>query len=501
MTQANMSRVAIVGHGPAAWMSAAFLATLLGPSADVTLIEPEAAQPLPTAVAAMPPFKAFNHHIGLTEGQFLVETSGTVKLGTEFVNWGRLGNRYFHPFGQFGTDFDAVALHQWWLMADQDSGGAGNLDDLSMSWALVQEGRFGHPHPDRRMIQSTYDYGYHFDPALYGQLLAEVCARRGVKHLRGDITDTHRDPQSGALIHVTLADGRQIEADVFVDCTSGGSLIGGVMGVDWIDWSDHLPCDTMMDIACQSAGDPSPATRVTQRDAGWQGRMPLQSCVSHSYVYAKAQISDALAQSALMENLDGRPMGEPKVHALNQGKRKACASANVFAIGPAAGCLEPLEGCDLHLVQTALSRLAALWPSSVDDRVVTAEFNALCDRDWDLTRDFHILHYHASSRRDTAFHRAVAEAVIPDTLAQRLAHWSHAGRLISPGPEAFQATSWLAVLVGQGLKPQACEPLAHLRAGQVDFQARLNDLRKVIATTAPTMPMHSAWLRGIGGSR
>ena len=44
----------------------------------------------------------------------LAEVGGTFKLGIQFVNWGKLDDSYFHPFGNYGYEFDGVAFHQIW---------------------------------------------------------------------------------------------------------------------------------------------------------------------------------------------------------------------------------------------------------------------------------------------------------------------------------------------------------------------------------------------------
>jgi tryptophan halogenase len=170
----RIGEVVVVGGGSAGWMAAAALANGLalgrGGSAVVTLVESAEIGIVGVGEATIPPIRLFNQQLGLDEAEFLAATQGSFKLGIEFVNWGWAGNRYFHPFGSHGTDFDAVSLHHWWAAA-RDDGDEGALDELSMAWGLAQRGRFLPPTRDPRLIQSTHDYAYHFDAILYGRFL------------------------------------------------------------------------------------------------------------------------------------------------------------------------------------------------------------------------------------------------------------------------------------------------------------------------------------------
>ena len=42
------------------------------------------------------------------EDGFVRRTNATFKLGIDFVNWGAVGERYFHPFGHFGSNLGTV---------------------------------------------------------------------------------------------------------------------------------------------------------------------------------------------------------------------------------------------------------------------------------------------------------------------------------------------------------------------------------------------------------
>jgi tryptophan 7-halogenase len=495
MENRNIRTVAIVGAGVAGWMSAAFLANMLGKSVSITIVDLSEQNEVLFDEASIPPLKAFHQNLGINEADLIAKTQGSMKLGTQFVNWGALGNRYFHPHGSYGAEFDAVPLHQWWLKARAQNPETPELQDLSMAWALASENRFSHPVPDRRLIQSTFDYAYHMDSALYGTYLRNYATARDVTLVQGHIADVSLDDETGFVSHLTLTNDTQISADLFLDCTGPkGLLIQEAVTAGFQEWSTYLPCDRAIAIACERGGEFTPYSRITARDAGWQWRIPLQHRTSTGYVFASDLVSDDDAVGSLMDNLDGRVLGEPVLTAFKNGRSEKAFFKNVVALGGAAGFLEPLEATSLHLIQSGLSRLLALWPTRDCEPVVVNEYNKVTATEWELARDFLILHYKATNRADAPLWRTRKDMAIPDSLQHRLDHWQSFGRLVSPQAEVFQSASWLSVLVGQGIMPQTNDPLAECRADRVDFEARLLGLSRITPETAAQMPLHRDWI-------
>ncbi|OYU15964.1 MAG: tryptophan halogenase [Alphaproteobacteria bacterium PA4] len=481
--------IAIVGGGSAGWMAAAALSRALGAAIRIDLIESDEIGTVGVGEATIPPIKLFNQQLGIDEAEFMRATQASFKLGIEFVNWGQQGQRYFHPFGTYGAEFDTVPLHQHWLR-QRALGQAPPLDDLSMAWAAARRNRFAPPARDPRLVQSTFDYAYHFDAGLYAAFLRRQSEARGVVRHEGRIASVSRHPETGHVAGVTLGDGRTLAADFWVDCSGfRGLLIAGALGTPDEDWSHWLPCDRALAVPSER-GDFTPYTRSTAHSAGWQWRIPLQHRTGNGYVYCSRHISDDEAAATLLANLDGRPLADPRPLRFVTGRRAQAWRGNVVAIGLAAGFMEPLESTSLHLVQSGLQRLIALFPDRDCDPLVSAEFNSLTRTEWERIRDFLILHYHLNSRTDAALWRDCAAMPIPDTLAHKIAHFGAWGRLVSDGPELFLNPSWLAVHIGQGHVPRAHAPIVDTRDG-VDAARHLAGLARVMAEAAEAMPTHA----------
>ncbi len=474
-------------------MTAAALSHSLRRDCRIALIESEQIGTVGVGEATIPPIKLFNQRLGIDENEFVRNTQSSFKLGIQFVNWGRLGHRYFHPFGPFGADFDVVPLHHYWLRARRQ-GDIPSLNEFSMAWVAASNGRFDRPTRDPRMVQSTYDYAYHFDAGLYARYLRGYAEHRGVTRIEGIIEDVTRDKESGRIDSVTLADGRTIAADFFIDCTGfRGLLIKGALETGYEDWTHWLPCDRAVAVPCGHGGEFTPYTRSTQHDAGWQWRIPLQHRIGNGYVYCSRYLSDDEAAAKLLDNLDGEPLAEPRVLRFTTGRRKKFWNLNCVAIGLAAGFMEPLESTSLHLIQTGITRFLALFPDKHLDPLAINEYNRLTQLEYETIRDFLILHYCATERDDAPLWRECAAMSIPDTLKYKIDHFRAYGRLVSTGIELFQNPSWLAVLIGQFVDPERYDPLVDQRSN-VDAAGRLENLHKVMQEAAAIMPTHQEYI-------
>jgi len=497
---APLQRIVIVGGGTAGWMTAAALTDAVAPACDVVVVESEQIGIVGVGEATIPPIKLFNRRLGLDEAEFLRATHGTFKLGIEFVDWARSGHRYFHPFGRYGADFDQVPLYHWWLR-ERQQGDAGQLGDYSMAWQAARRGRFERPVRDPRRVQSTFDYAYHFDASAYGQYLRGKAEDWGAVRIEGRIVDVELDGESGFVRQLRLDDDRTVTGDLFVDCSGfRGLLIEQALETGYENWQHWLPCDRAVAVPCaHGAEGVTPYTRATARSAGWQWRIPLQHRVGNGHVYCSAFTDDDEAARALLANLEGEALADPRPLRFVTGRRRKFWNRNVVAVGLAAGFMEPLESTSIHLIQTAINRLLALLPDRRHDPLSAGEFNRLTALEYERVRDFLILHYHANARTDSEFWKARAGMPIPDTLAWKIDHWTRAGRLVAEPLELFQNPNWLAVLEGQLGPPLRYDARVDLRP-KVDAARYLAGVRRVAAEAAEAMPEHLEFIRRIGAA-
>ena len=195
----------------------------------------------------------------------------------------------------------------------------------------------------------------------------------------------------------------------------------------------------------------------------------------------------------LMGNLDGAPLADPRTIKFRTGKRSKAWTANVVSIGLASGFVEPLESTSIHLVQMGIAHLLTYFPAAGFSDVDRAEYNRLMSLEYEWVRDFIILHYKATERTDTPFWNHVRTMEIPPTLQHRIDLFRTHGRVFREGNELFMKPSWLQVLHGQRVRPQAYHPLTDL-IPEPEIEDYLRGIEQVISACVDVMPTHADFI-------
>jgi tryptophan 7-halogenase len=491
----RIKRVAIIGGGTAGWMTAAALSKILGRDyASITLVESDAIGTVGVGEATIPQINIFNRMLGINEDDFVRRTKGSFKLGIQFVDWAKKGHTYFHPFGKYGVDMEGVSFHAFWQRL-HSQGQAPWIDEYSLQAKAAEMGKFMRPIDAGKSPLSTISYAFHFDAGLYALFLREYAEAAGVFRREGKIVSVHRRSDDGFIESVELEDGSGIEADLFIDCSGfHGLLIEGAMQSGYVDWSKYLPCNRAMAVPCAGVDEITPYTRSTAREAGWQWRIPLQHRIGNGYVYCSDFISDDQVRDALLANLDGEPLAEPRIINFTTGHRKRYWIKNCVAIGLASGFMEPLESTSIWMIQSGIARLLSNFPDMTFSQVDIDRYNRILTTETEEIRDFLVLHYKATERDDTPFWNYCRNMEVPDRLAEKMKVFANSGRCFRENEELFNDTSWFAVMTGQLLQPRRYDPVADLLSLD-ETKARLEHIRTAVSNSADYMPRHRDFIR------
>nr|AGU11731.1 Tryptophan halogenase [uncultured organism] len=491
----RIRQVVIVGGGTAGWMAAAALVKhFVATDLRITLVESSDIGTIGVGEATIPTIRRFYAKLGLTDQAVMEATSATVKLGIQFKDWRRPGESFIHPFGLYGQNMGEVAFHHLWLRRRQQ-GDDTPLERYSLGASLAEQGRMALPPRDASAPLAVYDWAIHLDASQFAQYLRRYAEASGVTRIDAKVADVERGP--GGVAAIRLADGRRIEGELFIDCTGFRSMLLEALGVGFEDWREWLPCDAAVAVQTENAeGEPPAYTRAHAKPHGWQWRIPLRHRAGNGLVYASEAISEDAATAALLADLPGKPLVEPRRIAFRSGRRTEAWRGNVVALGLAAGFLEPLESTSIALIETGIERLKELFPTRAFAPALPAEFNDATAREMERVRDFIILHYKLNRRDDSDFWRRCAAMPVPETLARKLALWDARGEFLRYRWEMFHPSSWLAIYTGFDRMPAALNPaLSGLDMDQVGLA--LERMQRGVAQTVARTPTHAQFLQAM----
>ena len=486
-------RVVIAGGGTAGWMMAAALSKTLGKRLDIKLIESDEIGTVGVGEATIPTLMNFHNLLEINEQEFMAATQATFKLGISFEGWRNVKEDYIHSFGMTGTDHWTAGFQHFW-MKGRERGLAGDYGDYCMELKAAQENRFAHlPH-------NGMNYAYHLDASRYAKYLRAFSQPYGVQRIEGKIAQVNTDAASGDITSLTLDSGSVIEGDLFIDCTGFRALlIGETMKEEYEDWSHWLFNDSAIAVQTESVGPAVPYTRSIAHEFGWQWRIPLQHRVGNGIVFSSRYVEDDAARAILLGNVEGQVLTDPRVIRFKPGQRRKTWSGNCVAIGLASGFLEPIESTSIHLIQRGIIRLMQMFPTNGIAQSDIDEYNYQTSAEVRHIRDFIILHYKVTNRRDSPYWRDAAAMAVPESLRHRIELFRETGRVFRFPTELFAENSWIQVMLGQGVMPAQHHQTADLM-GDLELSAFLDSIKEGISKTVAKLPDHQRYMEQYCGT-
>ncbi len=482
-----IKRIVVAGGGTAGWMAAAALARTMGHTVAVTLVESEAIGTVGVGESTIPPLVVYNRLLGINEAEFMRATQATFKLGILFDNWKQPGDRYFHSFGYTGKDHWAAGFQHYWLEG-RARGHTQSYDDYCLELVAALQSKFAQL-PDNKV-----NYAYQLDSGLYARFLRQMAEADGVTRIEGKIARVALDGESGDIAALELDGGRRVEGDLFLDCTGFRALlIEGALHAGYDDWTHWLPCDSAIALQTPNVRPPVPYTRAMAHDAGWQWRIPLQHRTGNGIVYCSRYLDHDAALERLLGNIEGEPLTPPNKIRFQTGARRKQWHRNCIAIGLSGGFMEPLESTSIHLIQRAILRLIRMMPQGAISPRDIAEFNDQQFQDMEQIRDFLILHYKVTDRRDSPFWRQCAAMDVPDSLRQKIELFRETARVFRRNEELFAENSWVQVMLGQGIEPRAWHPIAG-KLSDDELDRLLGMIRQDVTRTVAGLPAHADYV-------
>jgi len=490
-----IQNLVILGGGTAGWMAAAAFSQIFrADKLNIRLIESDEIGTIGVGESTIPAIRDFNRLLGIDEQEFIRETMATPKLAIKFSDWGRIGDHYYHPFGQVGHDINAVDFHQYWLSLRHETDIA-EFSRYSVAAEAAEQGRFSFPSQSSNFWSSTFSYAFHFDAGLYAAYLRKYAQARGVERIEGKYLGADRNPDTGDIVRLHLASGTSVEADFFIDATGFRALLlNGVLDSPYESWKEWLKCDSAIAAPCATNKPLKAFTHATAHSAGWRWRIPLQHRVGNGSVYSSEYISREKALEDFLLNLESEPLAEPRYYSFMPGKRREQWKNNCVSIGLAGGFLEPLESTSIYLIQFGIQKLIEYFPVAANFSLAQSEFNAQLSKEYLRIRDFIIMHYAENQRDDSVFWQDCRNMSLPEGLAYRQAIFRTAG-IVDP----TQYGVYASVCLGQNLIPEFYDARVNAIA-LAERKKILQDIKREQEAFISTFPRLESWLQNLGAN-
>jgi flavin-dependent dehydrogenase len=458
-------RILIVGGGTAGWLTAGYLARMLGADRPggiaVTLVESHDIGILGVGEGTFPTIRKTLSRIGIDEAELVRRCGATFKQGAKFVHWrhapGAPGHdHYLHAF-QETDDREGPELLPYWLLG---LAGDANWDEVNTPQKRAADAHRAPKLPSHPDFVGPLNYAFHFDAVTLAVLLREQGIANGVTH----VVDTVQEVllgEDGAIAGVRGAESGVLTADLYIDCTGfRAELIGKALGQPWKSCRDVLFCDSAIAIQVpyERPDDPIASYTIsTAQQAGWIWDIGLEARRGIGHVYSSAH-SDAEEAERVLRAYVG-PAGaalDTRSFRFDAGYREVNWVKNCVAVGLSSGFFEPLEATGIVFSEVAAGMIANLFPWAGDFETSARQFNAIMRRRYERALDFIKLHYCLSERRDSRFWLDnVDPASVPDSLKELLDRWRFRPPNemdIDRNVDIFTESSWQYVLYGMGWK-------------------------------------------------
>ncbi|WP_428097553.1 tryptophan halogenase family protein [Candidatus Rariloculus sp.] len=297
-------------------------------------------------------------------------------------------------------------------------------------------------------------------------LLADYLKRRfsgRIRHIVDSVTEVVT-AEDGAISHLVTKDNGSLHADLFVDCSGFQALLmDKTLKEPFVSYRDCLLNDRAVAAQVPYLNSPrrSPYTTARAMNSGWCWDIPLFHRRGVGYVYSSSFASDDQAEDEFRRHLGAPADGvEMRRIRMRVGRHRNLWVRNCVAVGLAGGFIEPLESTGLDLIQKGLATLLHCFPDRSFDPELAAVYNDTMTRYYDQIRDFIVLHFCVTRRRDTAYWRACAEDLHKsDHLEELLKAWRKAqGKIyltrVGSLGEYFGPLSYYCILAGMGFLPE-----------------------------------------------
>ena len=426
-------KVVIVGGGTVGWMTSLYLSSIKNGNEYINISSEE----IPiigvgegTTGRFVDEFSKIHYGLNITE--LMIKINALPKLGIKFRNWTDKGDFYSPIDGTYTQDF----------YIDYSS----YIRPTSQFTTLMNNHKTNYVLKGDQLEYNINGHAFHIDAYKTSEYFRELSVQNGVKHIEGTVRDFD-------FHSVTLKDGREITADLFIDCSGFSRVLSQDCG--WEDYSKYLPVNR--GITFRTSDEKKNEYTVAEAmDNGWTWEIPTREKVGRGYVYCDEFATDVEQE---IEKRYGQVEWGKEI-SFKSGRLEKFINRNCVSIGLSSAFLEPLQATSIHCALVQLELFVQEFMSDIrllEDSLLIQKYNEMVSKVYDDMRDFVALHY-TGGKSDTEFWLHCKNMDKPDRLKSIL----HLAKIRLTRSFDFdniigtvRQESWNPILAGLGHFPQS----------------------------------------------
>ena len=306
----------------------------------------------------------------------------------------------------------------------------------------------------------------------------------------------------GEIAQLILATGKAVEGDFFIDCTGFRAHLMSALGAEFVSYEDHLPVNRAVTArgALEGANTvPRSYTTAMARGEGWTFEIDLGGRRGLGYVFSGSHLDEETAGEQFRSFFSIPETVNLNRFEMQVGRLREPWKKNCMAIGLSSGFIEPLESTGIYMIEIALRFFVDYFDLSHDNIAIRNKFNRSVTDIFDELKDFVVLHYVMSARRDTDFWRDITAQELSQTLQEKLELWRRKAPTdadLTGVNRLFQAPNYAAILFGmEHLTENVPFGVSHIspQESMVNYE-ELNKLKKFLVSS---LPSHSEYLQKV----
>jgi tryptophan halogenase len=335
-------KITVVGAGTAGAFAGAW-AKKNFPDAEVVQIYSKDIPTIGVGESVTPHIWAFLEEFGIDQSKWIKDVNCTTKLTNRFENWtdedqhfGFTLNKSLNALNNYDLNTYLHSEKPDYLDVCIDLYKDKDVDSFQETYYELYQSAKQNKIPNA--YKQSYAVSHHIDSTeIANWVIKNISIPLGVNFIEGKVSKITCN-QNG-IKSVTVGD-TEIESDYWLDCTGFARLLINEVSDELVLYKDNKPNTTI--VMPIKNKDEKVFTRTIRNEFGWQFKIALQHRTGTGITFSDEYFTDDEVKNYLLKNEKDNLL-EPRVLKWTPARMKKPRSGNVFAIGLAAGFVEPME--------------------------------------------------------------------------------------------------------------------------------------------------------------